>query len=113
MKTHKIILNHEGVIVSSTGTILHPGAIIQQSAIQLFPFIDSIFEALQQLKSSDEPLEFSAVNISESPLLPEGYYDYIFTYKDGIEWTIIDQTEWYRQKRLGQQAQYDQLFLDN
>lgn len=101
-----IILNDQGFIEESCDSIFSTSAFLAQPFTLYFPFLESIFELLLDLKVDGKELKYAKI---ESPLaeLP-GVYDFTFArvLLDGekyILWSIYDYTDLYEDFKQYQQ----------
>lgn len=101
-----IILNEDGSIEESCDSIFPTAPFKAQPFTEHFPFLESIFDLLIQLKTDGEELKYAKI---ESPLaeLP-GVYDFTFSRvildeKDYILWSIYDYTDLYEDFKQYQQ----------
>ena len=101
-----IILNDQGFIEESCDSIFATDPFLSQAFTLYFPFLESIFDLLLELKVNGEELKYAKI---ESPLeeLP-GVYDFTFARvlldgQDYILWSIYDYTDLYEDFKQYQQ----------
>lgn len=94
-----IVLDLSGKMIQSCNSIFDATSFQNKSVLKEFPFIESIFEIIKDLKISDPELLFSKVEKPSANL--EGFYDFTFSKlkwnKEAfILWSIYDFTALYQ-----------------
>lgn len=93
-----VLLNDKGYIVESCDSIFDASSKKEISVLEWFPFLESIFPILLDLKKGDPDLKYTKMT---RPLLElPGYYDFSFSKvafekEDFILWSIYDYTSLY------------------
>lgn len=108
-----ILLDKDGTLVDSSGSLFNAGELSKEGFIKHFPFLESIFKALLHEQKLNAPITFHGVETKH--LFLPGYYNYIFSsiYKNEeklIRWEILDATKEYEQIKKNQQINHEQKF---
>jgi len=107
-----ILFDDKGFVVESDECIFDTSFLQGDSLVRHFPFIDSIFNILQELSPGEPALTFAGVETVFCGL--KGIYDYSFSkeIRNGnllTCWQVIDRTEDYTTQRDKQQARQDDI----
>ncbi len=91
----QMILDQSGFPIQCLGNIFDGDQLSGKSAIDIFPFIESIYPNLLQLSAEAFPVIYPIVH-GNHPLLP-GYYEFRFERlsPSTIQWIIIDVSQMY------------------
>ena len=104
----RIILDHDGIILSSSDRIFPTAAYQGHPIFEDFPLLESIFDQICALPLENIPLRIRGVNYSFTSQPRAGYYDYAFYRisrgpENYILWNIYDRTTYYQAHRAIQQ----------
>lgn len=104
-----ILFDEQGTLLRTSDPSL--STTFQNKLYSTFPFVSSILNALTSLKKG-EKLVFECVNTVHEQL--PGIYDYVFskTTSSVFEWTILDCTDYYTQRRSAQQIYQDKVIAN-